>query len=42
VEEGAEMYLTHLVERKKKVEKEIDALNSDFDRYYEMYADKLK
>lgn len=41
-EEGTDQYLTHLVERKKKVEKEIENLNSDFDKYYEMYAGKLK
>ena len=41
-EEGAETYLIQLVEKKRKVEKQIDVLNSDFDRYYEMYALKLK
>jgi hypothetical protein len=30
------------MERKKKLEKEINALNSDFDRYYEIYSTKLK
>ena len=42
IEEGTEAYLTHLIEKKRKVEKEIDTLNMDFDRYYEMYASKLK
>ena len=42
VEEGTEVYLTHLIEQKKKIEREINELNSDFDRYYEKYAGKLK
>lgn len=41
-EEGTEAYLTHLMEKKRKVEREIEALNTDFDRYYELYANKLK
>lgn len=40
-EEG-ENHLLQLIEMKKKVELELNTLNHDFDKYYEIYAKKLK